>query len=430
MKRFGLRTYALSGGVAAALLAGCGGSQLPLGSSVADEVAAPTRDATHDYRVIYSFKGGRKADGSGPGALTAMNGTLYGATVYGGGLGCISRGVIGCGTVFQVSTSGEESVIYRFVGPPNAEFPIGTPINLNGDWYGSSYGGAYSSGTRDLGNGAVYRLDASGQEQVIYSFKGGSNDGAGPVGDLVALNGILYGTTTAGGFGYGSSHSGYGTVFKLTPSGSESLLHKFTGQNDGAYPWAGLIAYKGNLYGTTQLGGKENFGTVFSITTSGKERVLYSFKGYRAGGKPEGPLTAVDGNLYGTAAGSGNSHRIFWGTIFKLGLSGKETILHRFHNDGRDGTFPSSRLLNFNGELYGTTGTGGAHDAGIVFSLTYAGEERIVHTFSARHDGGGPNGVIAIKNMLYGSTGGGGTARCYEYAGKWYPCGTVFRLNP
>src|ERR1700722_4157118 len=76
MKRFGLRTYALSGGVAAALLAGCGGSQLPLGSSVADEVAAPTRDATHDYRVIYSFKGGRKADGSGPGALTAMNGTL------------------------------------------------------------------------------------------------------------------------------------------------------------------------------------------------------------------------------------------------------------------------------------------------------------------------------------------------------------------
>ncbi len=164
---------------------------------------------------------------------------------------------------------------------------------------------------------------------------------------------------------------------------------------------------------------------MFSITASGKERVIYSFKGYRDGGHPEGPLTAIDGYLYGTTTGTSKSLRIYPGTVFKVSLSGKETILHRFRNDrfrtARRGTAPSSKLLNLNGELYGATSFGGKHDAGIVFSLTYSGKERVLHSFPGGPDGGGPTGALTIiGNTLYG-TAGGGTGPCY--------CGAVFALT-
>ncbi len=203
--------------VAIVMLAGCSGSQPPIvapGASFSNHGDAPlAHRVTHNYQVIYSFKG--DSDGNGPSSLRVRNGTLYGTTAWGGGTGCKSVDFPdGCGTIFHVSTSGAESVMHRFEGPPNAEWPTSTVIKLGGAWYGLSYGGAYAYGSRDLGNGAAYMIDASGQEQVIYSFKNG-RDGAMPVGDLVALNGTLYGTTGGGGIFGSRSIYGYGTVFKF-----------------------------------------------------------------------------------------------------------------------------------------------------------------------------------------------------------------------
>jgi uncharacterized repeat protein (TIGR03803 family) len=123
---------------------------------------------------------------------------------------------------------------------------------------------------------------SAGKEKVVYSFGNGSGDGTLPGGNLINVNGTLYGTTF-----YGGADSA-GTVFKITTSGTEKLLYSFKGgPNDGAYPAAGLINVNGTLYGTTSLGGASTCigygcGTVFAITTSGKEAVLYSFKGSKA----------------------------------------------------------------------------------------------------------------------------------------------------
>ena len=131
-------------------------------------------------------------------------------------------------------------------------------------------------------------------ESVLHRFAGGS-DGASPLAGLTNVGGTLYGTT--GGEGDASD---YGTVFKITTSGTESVLHRFAGGSDGASPYAGLTNVGGTLYGTTEGGGASDNGTVFRITTSGKEKVLYSFAGGNDGAYPQAGLTNVGGTLYGT----------------------------------------------------------------------------------------------------------------------------------
>jgi uncharacterized repeat protein (TIGR03803 family) len=293
-----------------------------------------------------------------------------------------------------------------------------------------SYGGQYAV-ENSYGSGAVYRLDRSGNDRLIYTFKGGYyGDGAVPQGELVALKGRLYGTTQSGGSSYKTrgSNDAYGTVFEVTPSGHERILHSFSG-SDGAKPNAGLIALNGTLYGTTGEGGTYNCGTVFSITTSGDERVLYSFSGGSDGAGPAAPLTAVDGALYGTTTdelGTGGSPP---GTVFKLSLSGEITVLHRFPSNGRDGKFPQSRLLNLNGQLYGTTDRGGDKNYGTVFSISYTGDEHILHSFDGGAAGAVPDGALtAIGNTLYGTTIGGGYKNCESFPTP-HSCGVVYKLK-
>jgi uncharacterized repeat protein (TIGR03803 family) len=149
-------------------------------------------------------------------------------------------------------------------------------------------------------------------ETVIHSFTGGS-DGALPIAGLILdASGDLYGTTANGGA------DDAGTVFKLTPTGTETVLYPFTGGSDGAYPQAGLIADgSGNLYGTTNSGGESGNGTVFQLTPTGAETVLYSFTGSGDGANPTAGLVADgSGNLYGTT----NSGAGTYGTVFKLTL--------------------------------------------------------------------------------------------------------------
>jgi uncharacterized repeat protein (TIGR03803 family) len=151
-------------------------------------------------------------------------------------------------------------------------------------------------------------VSPSGVEHVIYSFKG-SPDAAGPYGGLVYFNGAFYGTTQNGG----NSH---GTVYKVTPSGTEHVLHKFNHSPDGASPFGNLVVLNGTLYGTTYNGGKNNYGTVYSVSPSGTEHVLHSFTNVAPDGAyPYVGLVALNGTLYGATFGGGTSTN---GIVFKI----------------------------------------------------------------------------------------------------------------
>lgn len=403
--------YALTIGAAASLLAACSGFQPQI---VAPRSASASRPFTSGhYSVLYSFNGGSDAALPSPpdAPLILSNGSLYGTTGAGGGGGG-SKCYNGCGTVFQVSTMGAESVLYRFQGVPDGQGPGGTLTKFGRKWYGVTASGGSN------GNGAVFALDQSGSEHLVYSFKGGS-DGMEPFGQLVVLKGTLYGTTDYGG------QDGLGTVFALTPSGNKQILHSFKYRADGAHPAAALTLLGDKLYGTTTSGGKYTLGSVFSITTSGKERVLYSFQYGTDGAVPGAALIAVAGKLYGTTVEGGGQG--FAGTVFDVSPSGVEQILHRFKNSLSDGQSPESVLLYHNGKLYGTTSVGGRHGDGIIFALTSSGKERVLYHFSGSPDGKYPTGgLTAVNNTLYGTTSGGGTGPCFHNDG----CGTIFALTP
>lgn len=312
--------------------------------------------------VVYSFKG--VPDAYNPTAsLLDLNGTLYGTTQVGG--------EYGYGAVFAVTTSGAEHVLYSFRGGSDGWAPFASLTAVNGALYGTTFNG----GSRcKIGCGTVFRVSTSGKERMLYSFRGYPHDGAGPIGSLVAVNGRLYGTTWNGGGG--GCDTGCGTVFEISTSGRERMLHSFKGPPDGESPGGGLVAMNGMLYGTTAYGGTstacQSFGcgTVFDISTSGKEHILYSFKGGENGEQANGSLLFVNHVLYGTAEGGAKcapSGRC--GIIFSVSTSGVERVLYRFKGYP-DGAYPGWPLIAIKGTLYGTTVEGGAHGYGTAFALT------------------------------------------------------------
>ena len=280
--------------------------------------------------------------------------------------------------------------------------------------------------------GAIFAVSRSGKERLIYSFKGGS-DGARPIGSLTVLNGAFYGTTSYGG------KYGQGTVFKVSPSGSEKVLHSFV-KPYGLQPTGSLIALNGKLYGTTTTGGASSYGTVFSITPSGKEIVLHSFGGSPDGAFPAAGLTEVDGTLYGTTQGGGTGSYDYCflsrgdfgcGTVFSIDASGNEKILYSF-NGPPDGAEPSASLIDVAGTLYGTTTTGGTgyctrnSDCGTVFSLDASGNENIVYRFGRPPDGAFPYARLTYADgTLFGTTQKGGSTAC----GDSFGCGTIFAIS-
>ncbi len=300
--------------------------------------------------VLHCFNSGN--DGGGPlGALIQdQAGNLYGTTYEGG--------ADNSGTVFTISASGTESVLYTFTGGADGSGPLASLIrDKQGNLYGTTgYGGA-------SGNGAVFKLAPDGTETVLYSFTGG-NDGGLPYGSLIRDKGDLYGTTLFGG-AYGA-----GTVFKVAANGTETVLYAFTGGTDGGFPGAGLIKDKaGNFYGTTS-GGGIGAGTVFKLAPDGTETVLYTFTGANDGGYPlDGLLADKNGNLYGTASGGGTDNS---GAVFKVTPGGTESVLYSFTN-GNDGSFPIGGLVkdsgNTSGDLFGTAASAGADGNGTVFKL-------------------------------------------------------------
>jgi uncharacterized repeat protein (TIGR03803 family) len=409
MKRSVLGRYALNS-AAAAMLAGCGGSQPPIGTSgaipQAPAIAARPRTIvggkgnSSPYEVLHSFGG--SGDGSVPLAgLLKVKGTLYGTTLAGG--------VSADGTVFSITPSGTETVLYSFNGS-DGKYPYAALINVKGALYGTTYQGGNESG---LGDGTIFSITPSGTETVLHRFGSQSDDGALPYAGLLNVKGTLYGTTYYGGANY----YGYGTVFSITPSGTETVLHSFAGveHGDGLYPQAGLINVNGPLYGTTSGGGANYDGTVFKITTRGKETVLHSFGGSGDGTYLYAGLINVKGTLYGTTVAGGSSTCRYYtlvgcGTVFSITPSGIERVLYSFAGGSGDGANPQAGLLNVNGTLYGTTEEGGAYGYGTVFRITRGGKETVLHSFAGGSgDGANPYaGLINVKGTFYGTTARGG----------------------
>lgn len=313
--------------------------------------------------VVHSFSGG--ADGAFPQAsLIAVNDILYGTTSRGG--------TANDGTVFEVSPSATESVVYSFKGGADGWFPEANLLAANGILYGTTYFGG--SGCNSGGCGTVFKITMSGAETVLYSFKGGT-DGAGPSGGVTAVNGRLYGTTLGGGVSNSSlcpdqGFPGCGTVFTISASGKERVLRGFEGGDDGRTPTASLVSIKDKLYGTTDYGGPSGNGTVFKIDTSGRGyKVLHSFEG-ADGSVPQAALINLRHILYGTTDYGGADYR---GTVFKISTTGKFHVLYNFQGEP-DGTLPAGSLVALYGVLYGTTYSGGGcgsnSGCGTVFAVT------------------------------------------------------------
>ena len=413
---------------AAALLAGCGGVQPPIGAPgampQASTLAADT--SSTNYNVVYSFAGG--SDGANPRAgLIDVGGTLYGTTVAGGGsFYCSDSEYYGCGTVYSVTLGGTEKVLHDFGAGSDGQNPRADLIDLRGTLYGTTtFGGSNACyGSYYANCGTVFSITLNGGEKVLHNFSGYPNDGARPVAGLIRVKGMLYGTTGLGGRGecYYSGQA-CGTVFTITRAGAEGVLYNFTGSPNGAFPHASLIDVKGRLYGATAFGGKHGDGTVFRLTRGGTEKVLHSFGAGSDGRNPDAGLIELKGNLYGTTSGGGayscGSHT-GCGTVFSITPGGTEKVLHSFGH-GTDGADPYASLIERKGKLYGTTINGGAYSYGTVFSITTGGTEKVLHSFGTGSDGQNPYArLIEVKRTLYGTTSRGGA--------HYY--GTVFSLKP
>jgi uncharacterized repeat protein (TIGR03803 family) len=381
-----MRTYSLL--LFCLLLAGC--STAPAGSgAVPATIKANAGRVTRSVaacNLIYQFGG--QPDGSVPQAgLANLEGKLYGTTTAGG--------TDDLGTVYSVTSSGSEAILHSFTGSPDGDIPEAGLVDVGGTFYGTTSGGGSESG------GTVFEISKTGKLHIVYSFTGGS-DGSSPEAGLIYVKGELYGTT------YGGGSNGYGTVFKVTKSGTENAVYSFAGGTDGANPRAGLIYYKGAFYGTTYDGGGSNgYGTVFKVTRSGAESVLHSFAGGSDGAKPFGTLLAVGNALYGTTSANGGSQ--VQGTVFKITPSGHETVLHNFGGSG-DGTEPEAGLINVDGTLFGTTlGYDGPEGTGTVYSIGTSGGEQVLCSFpSSDLDAEPAAPVLYFNNKLYGTTQGGG----------------------
>jgi len=331
--------------------------------------------------VLYSFGTGNY-DGTQPaGLVLGTDGNFYGTTASGGTNGATSCASVslaclpGDGTVFMITPAGIEKRLYSFGN--NA----GDGITPNGGMIQASNGFLY--GTTSIGGtgnvGSVFKISTSGIETVIYSFGANSTlDANSPYSGLIQTsNGNFYGTAISGG------KYGKGAVYQISNTGIESLLYSFGATaTDGTTPYANLLqASDGNIYGTTIYGGAFGNGSVFKLTPAGAESILYSFgSSAKDGTKPYGAvIQGSDGNFYGsTYSGGANGAALCsgstttcpgYGTLFMITSAGTETVLYSFGSTTTDGTSPFAGLVQVNGSFYGTTNSGGKYSSGTIYSF-------------------------------------------------------------
>src|ERR1039458_2586506 len=282
---------------------------------------------------------------------------------------------------------------------------------------GNLYGTTSGDGTADYGN--VFRITPQGELTTLHNFVG--SDGYEPIAGLVqGMDGSFYGTTAQGGANNG------GTVFKITSTGNLTTLYNFCAQADcfdGSVPFGTLVqGVDGNFYGTSLNGGEDENGTVFKITPAGEETTVYRFAGTPDGEYPyAGLVLGTDGNFYGTTWWGGAHDQ---GSVFKITPRGQETVLYSFcsQTNCADGNWPEAGLVQGGGgSFYGTTNQGGTLGYGTVFKITVAGELTTLYSFDIS-DGAFPMGALALgtDGAFYGITVQGGASD---------GSGTVFKIS-
>jgi len=308
------------------------------------------------FTIVYAFTGGKDGGIPGAGLTLSPDGSFYGSTTI--------------GTIYRLTPDGQISVIYTFAGDEDGESPSGNLVlDKKGNLYGvTTFGGHYSLGT-------LFRITPRGKEIQLHAFAEDQTDGGEPTGGVVVDKaGNLFGTTPWGGSNYS------GTIFKVTPQGEYSVFYNFAGGAAGEQPRSELMIDKdGNFYGTTSAGGDYGYGTGFKLSPSGTESVLYSFKGHGSGDGAEpqsGVIADRQGNLYGTTTNDGGTPR-GPGIVYKLAPDGTETVLHAF-TGGKDGTHVATSLVADGvGNLYGAAEDGGyakrrcyPYGCGTIFRVT------------------------------------------------------------
>jgi uncharacterized repeat protein (TIGR03803 family) len=317
-------------------------------------------DGTETVLYSFSFLNG----GSSPqaGVIHDSAGNLFGTVEQGSGGSCE------CGAVFKLKPDGKTTTLYTFDNMSGAH-PLASLIHRGGDLYGTAFDGGDMQKC-DSGCGVVFRLAPNGSYQVLHAFRG-KKDGSHPTARLITDKlGNFYGTTIFGGA------FDEGVIFQLSPHGRYRVLYSFTGGADGGEPVGRLVKDRaGNLYGTASSGGISNgncsgCGTVFKLAPDGTYSVLHAFTGGRDGAFPRaGLLHTRSGKLFGvTESGGGSSNCASGcGTIFGIDTKGRETVLHRF--TGGDGANPVAALIDGGRNLYGTAQFGGVSGNGVVFTL-------------------------------------------------------------
>ena len=369
-------------------------------------VATSQSTRAQTFTVQHNFTGA--SDGGNPyaGEVWDASGNAY-STASGGGSSAN-------GVVFKLGKNGRETVLYTFTGGSDGGEPLaGLLRDAAGNLYGTTFAGGAS------GNGVVFKLSKSGKETVLHSFAGGSSDGAHPWGSLIQdAEGNFYGTTFGGGA------SNWGTVYKLSKGGKETILHTFTGgSSDGEFPYytSLLMDTSGTLYGITAQGGTSNRGVVYKLSKSGRLKVLHSFIGGTTDGCfPYGTLAIdTEGNFYGTTYKCGSANA---GIVWKLSPKGAETVLHTFVGGSSDGAYPYAGLIvDAEGNFYGDTAYGGSSNAGTVYKLNKKGAVKVLHSFT------GADGESPIGGLVWDTSGNlYGTA--YEGGDDGY--GTAWKLKP
>jgi uncharacterized repeat protein (TIGR03803 family) len=365
--------------------------------------------STCGQEILYNFPGP-------PGGITLMQGSagdFYG-TIYSGGSSNL-------GTIFKMTSDGVVTNLVSF-NSTNGANPIAKLVQgIDGSFYGTTSAG----GSNNLGT--IFKVTTDGTLTTLVTFNG-SNGGV-PEAALVAGNdGNFYGTTYWGGNLALNGGSGFGTIFKMTPSGTLTKLVSLDGTK-GVNPTAGIIqGADGNFYGTTQFGGTANLGTVFKMTAVGALTTLASFSATNGGYPRAGLVQGGDGNFYGTTYWGGNlalnGGGGGYGTVFKITPGGTLTTLVAF--DVTNGGHPNAGLIQANdGNFYGTTFGGGdlpvdsGNSYGTVFRLTSTGDLTTLVSFTIDNGAYPFDGVFqAGDGEFYGTTGDG-------------PAGghTIFRLN-
>jgi uncharacterized repeat protein (TIGR03803 family) len=345
------------------------------------------------YKLLYNFTGGN--DGSDPQGLLRdeATGDLYGVALGGGNTGCHPGG---CGVIFKLAPNGSETVLYTLTDERNGTNPAELIRDGSGNLYGATLGGGHfpCGDMRHYGCGVIFKLSADGTYTLLHVFHGA--DGDIPDGlTQDAVTGDLYGTTQRGGA------NDLGAVFRLGLDGKYKLLHSFNG-SDGDSPVGSLLREQdGVLYGATATGGvdcgegQEGCGTIFKIAPDGSETVLYAFTSGRYGFPSSGLAEDKAGNFYGTGSGFRGHH----GAIYELKPNGRLKTLHKFADDGK-GSVPFGNLIRTSsGALIGAT-----PEDNQVYRLTPHGNYQILYRFNDVTEGSFPKALIEDDaGNLYGA---------------------------